>query len=567
MALRARLIPTPPAPDQEWRYHEADWKALPAHLLWRGDRRMEGETYLAKGYQVRIGIEERAAGWKRLKQVASISLPNRTKGILVDSEFGVPWYAPTQVFSTRPIPRKWLAEDKISNPQDLRVNAGTILVTRSGSVGKALQAPKSLEGAFISDDLLRVKPNDSSLSGWLYGFLLSSKARLMMTSSHYGQIIKHLEPAHMEALPIPIVSKVVAKRFLRHAKEILVLRNSSHNQTLQSEELFEDAIGPIKAENLGEEGYSIPSSCIFTGRRRLEGGFHNPLASALPGHHRKRAKRIQTISQAGYQAWIPNRFKRTPAIDGAYLLDSSNLFEWNPPLTKRIAECNFGDDENGRVRKGWILLARSGQSYGIIGTSTIATSAVENKVVSDHIMRVRPTRESDLRVGYLHTVLSHPTLGRPMVKALVCGSSIPEIDVGDLLALPIPRLEKSVENQIADLAEAAAEDRAKADEIETLMAAEADELLNRFVSGDVRDFIVTMSGTDTIHPRASRPLGEHECVRLIADRPDAGLVAGTVGAIVYVYPDYKAFEVEFPGAKAGAEVLTLVREDIAPIDE
>ncbi len=94
---------------------------------------------------------------------------------------------------------------------------------------------------------------------------------------------------------------------------------------------------------------------------------------------------------------------------------------------------------------------------------------------------------------------------------------------------------------------------------------DAGEFLSRLVSGDVRDFIVTMPETYTALPATTRPFGEHECVRLVTARPDAGLPAGAVGAVVHIYPDHRAYEVEFPDAPPGMEVLTLAPEDLAPL--
>ena len=90
----------------------------------------------------------------------------------------------------------------------------------------------------------------------------------------------------------------------------------------------------------------------------------------------------------------------------------------------------------------------------------------ENKVISDHIIRIAP-RDPKCRLGYLLMTMSHPTLGRPRVKALPYGSSIPEIEVDDVQSFSIPRLEE----------------RAEADIAETRLAESADADVQRFASG------------------------------------------------------------------------------------
>ncbi len=164
------------------------------------------------------------------------------------------------------------------------------------------------------------------------------------------------------------------------------------------------------------------------------------------------------------------------------LVDSADLTEVNPALTKHIADGDFGDAYRGRVEAGWILMARSGQTYGIIGTAIIAGPDLEDKVISDHVMRVRPKPEAKIRPGYLVTALSHPVFGRPLVKALAYGSSIPELEVADIELHEVVRLPDAVEGAIAALAEAAAKARAAADILEREIAIDAGAIVDAFMA-------------------------------------------------------------------------------------
>lgn len=58
---------------------------------------------------------------------------------------------------------------------------------------------------------------------------------------------------------------------------------------------------------------------------------------------------------------------------------------------------------------------------------------------------------------------------------------------------------------------------------------------------------------------------EHEGVVLARDLPAEGLVAGTVGAVVWVYPGGEDYEVEFFDAGGNTiDVVTLAGNDIRP---
>ena len=153
------------------------------------------------------------------------------------------------------------------------------------------------------------------------------------------------------------------------------------------------------------------------------------------------------------------------------------MFEINPDLPKRIADIDFGDAAQGRVMAGWLLLARSGQTYGLNGTLAIANKFLQDKIISDHVIRMRPKEVFRSRVGFIYTALSHPILGRPLVKSLAYGSSIPEIEVEDVNNLQVIRLSENFENRIADLAEDAARLYADADIRENEMTLKMDEYL------------------------------------------------------------------------------------------
>lgn len=494
MALPARLSAPLPEP-RDWPWHHAKWTSLPASLLTSGDRRMEAEGYLAGGYGVRVKMEARKSGWTRLGRVATVWQPSRLKGIQVFPEFGTPFLAATQVFDLRPVPRKFLSLERTSNAAGRYVHNGQILVTCSGNVGRATLAHKPHENTLISHDLLRVDPQHQQGWGWLYAYLRSPQARAMMSAAQYGHVIKHLEVAHLEALPVPVLRDALLEDFNGMVNAALDHRNHAHQLSLAAEIRFEQNFGPFAVSDKGEVGFSVQAStALFSCRRRFDALPHNPMIKDIRLHLSKNAKSFTKLADAGFDVWLPTRFKRIPVVDGVPLLDSSDLFEINPDITKHIADGNFGDAHNARVKKGWLLLARSGQIYGLNGTLTLATEAHEDQVVSDHIIRIAPSGEPNIRLGYLYVALSHPVLGRPIMKSLPYGSSIPEIEVADVEQLEIVRINPDDEEAISDMAEEASALRAEADQLENALTAEAESLIDRFLAGGSEEFLLVPPG-------------------------------------------------------------------------
>ena len=63
-------------------------------------------------------------------------------------------------------------------------------------------------------------------------------------------------------------------------------------------------------------------------------------------------------------------------------------------------------------------------------------------------------------------------------------------------------------------------------------------------------------------------LREHALAVLTADRPADGLTAGDVGAVVHVYPEGAAYEVEFvTGGGRTLAVLTLPAAEVRPVGD
>ena len=482
MALRARLAPPPPPPRSVWPYHTAKIGSIAAHVLFDGDRRMEGETYLSSGYGIRTAIESKSGGWNHLSHLARSWQPGRLRGIQVSRDFGTPFLAATQVFDVRPIHRKWLALSKTSDASNRFLRPGTIVITCSGSVGRATLAYAAHENTLISHDLLRIEPIQERDRGWIYAYLLAPQTRAMTKSVHYGHIIKHLETSHLDALPVPSVDDTTALDFSKRLAKILDLRNEGYRLTLEAEAQFEKALGSLAVTNWGEQGFVVKAlKSVLSGRRRLDAARHNPGAAAIHRFLATHGQGFSTLPEAGYDVWVPGRYKRIPVEDGVIYRDSADLLEVNPDLPKRYADCKFGDRFRGRVKDGWILVACSGQVYGIIGTAILATQALNDQVVSNHVLRAAPKKGS-VPAGYIDTALAHPLFGRPIVKALAFGSSVPEIDGDDLAELQIVRLKPGEESAIADLAEESAKVRAAADFLEREITVDAERVITKFMA-------------------------------------------------------------------------------------
>jgi hypothetical protein len=453
---------------------------------------LEAETYLSSGYGLRLAIQERAVGWQPFAKYARVWQPSRLKGIQVGPDFGTPFLAATQVFDIRPFPRKWLSIERTHEANDRFLTPGTIVVTCSGAVGRATLAHAPHEKVLISHDLLRITATDKEQWGWIYAYLRSPQARAMMSGAKYGHMIKHLEVSHLNALPVPVVNDKWAAEFHKQTTAILDLRNRAYLLNAQAEDRFSVAIGRAKPSS-EEHGFSVSAVDLLGRRRRLEASHYAPTVSAILNRFSKIKANVEPLSILSERVWWMTRFRRFYGEAGIPYLSADELFTINPAEQKRILVAGDDGHENFFVKRGWLIMACSGQVYGLNGAVGLMTEHHENIFFSHDLIRIVPDR-TRVRSGYLLTALTHPELGRPLLMRLAYGTSIPHLDPSDVAQFPVVRLAADEEETIADLAETAVSWRAEADMRELELAATAGELIDKFMAGDMSDFIATVPG-------------------------------------------------------------------------
>ncbi|MDD7803737.1 hypothetical protein [Ralstonia solanacearum] len=331
-------------------------------------------------------------------------------------------------------------------------------------------------------------PNDPNHWGWVYAFLRSPQGRAMMTAAQYGHIIKHLEPSHLHSLPVPMVRDDLLKDFQGKVQRILDLRIKAFSLGREAEEQFSLCFPSYKAKSDPATGFEVKAAQLFGTRRRLDASCHIPSADRIVRAFKKDAKSVVPLSEVTSSVFVPGRFKHIYGDGGMPYLDSADILEVNPDITKFVLSLSPEEQKSYHVEPGWILIPCSGQVYGNIGHSVLATEWHVGKVHTNHLMRVAPSKK--IRAGYLQCVLGHPELGRPRLIRHAFGSSVPEISPSDIATVAVPRLDESIERELARKMELSAKARDEADELEVQIAKEAEDLIDLFLAGETACFSI-----------------------------------------------------------------------------
>jgi hypothetical protein len=412
-----------------------------------------------------------------LGSLARVWQPNRLTATQVNREHGTPFFAATQAFDIKPKARKWLAESRTPDLKRRWVEGRWILVTCSGNVGESILSYAPHAGVIISHDLLRVNPRDTSDTGFLYAFLRSSYGRAMMRSSKYGNIIKHLEPEHLDELPVPLVEERLRKSLASDVKQVFDLRDEAFSLVEKADKRYVEALG-LKSEHLDDESaFTVSSSELFSGSRRLDGFHYNPEAEAASRALASSQHKLVPLEEIVADVYGVPRFKHLYSKTGIPYVDSEDLFKVNPTLEKFIPAGAKKNAQDYFVERDWLLMACSGQLYGLNGSVVLAGSWHENKIISNHVLRIQTQGHDGLRPGYLQVALSHIVFGRPLVLRYAFGTEVPEISPEDVKRILVIDPPTGLENEIANLVETARDLRTKADLLENTLVARLEEAL------------------------------------------------------------------------------------------
>ncbi|NOI77920.1 restriction endonuclease subunit S [Vibrio coralliilyticus] len=139
---------------------------------------------------------------------SGVFLPGRFKRVYVEKEFGIPFIGGKELGNLTPKTEKFLSlkghSERIKS--ELLLKQGTILVTRSGTIGKVNLTPRHWEGCAASEHIIRITPKDHVTAGYLYAWLSTSYGVEMIKRHTYGAVVDEIDDYHVSEVLVPILS-------------------------------------------------------------------------------------------------------------------------------------------------------------------------------------------------------------------------------------------------------------------------------------------------------------------------------------------------------------------------
>ena len=450
------------------------WTSVNVQEVINSDYRLDVIIYGIEGRQARQNLAQCKWDVAHLgdKFIEDAFYLGRFKRIYVEEKDGVPFILPSQITEVYPKADKFISPATKVNIEDTRVERGQILLTRSGTIGIVSYVSKTLENQSLSDDVIRIKTTE--YFGYVYAYLKSRIGRLLVVTNNYGAVVKHIEPEHLNAIPIPNPPPVLKQEIHNLIEESLKLRDESNELLDTAQVLLKEALELPSIEVLHEQteqfnktagvlNYSVPLSEGFD---RLDGSYYVPIVGVIEEHISKVARKIVKIgdSRISQVVILPGRFKRVYVEEGngVVFFGGKQLYELDPSNKKYLSLKQHGDRirDELTLRENMTLITCS----GTIAKVTITPQHWDGWTANQHIIRVVPTK--DEIAGYLYAWLSS-VYAYPLIIRYTYGAVVDEINDDQVSEILVPLLrDENTQREINDTVLAANRKRTEAYHLE-----------------------------------------------------------------------------------------------------
>lgn len=382
-----------------------------------------------------------ALGW-----VEEVFLPNRfNRNYTGDSVRGVPMLGTSSMLDMRLPNDIRVFTNSVKDFESLYVRDNDILISRSGTVGTSVLCGKTYEKYIASDDCFRVRAIEK-YAGYIAAYLKTNFGLTLLAKDSHGKVIKHLKASNVLNLHIfvfdeNVISTVNAK--MLQSKEMF---DKAREAYAEVERMLQTALGKY-IPAIYPQGDLIPNVSLQS--NRLDPHMYDPFTSFL-NKQIKKSGNYKPLKELA-DVWGVARFKRyyVGEENGTGLYSSSDIVraELNPSkyMSNTLNKKNI---DTCTITKNTILIPCSGAYGGILGKGIMSNELLDGKSVSQHVLRIT-AKGDDHSFYYIGAFLCSNTFGYPLITATRFGKDIPELDANAIEQIPIPLLDKEVEDLIA----------------------------------------------------------------------------------------------------------------------
>lgn len=385
----------------------------------------------------------------------------------------------SEMLDMYPSPVKFVSHDN-SMVDSLSLTEGTILISRSGTIGNVTFVGQTLSKFLVSEHAIRLVMNE--FPGFVYTYLKTDVAQNLLHAEKFGSVILEIEPDALKNMLIPNAPALI-KKIHDLIMDSYANRDESNRLIDEATKIMIEELELPPIDDLKNEAFSYSKEINSFSTKlsdldgRLEGSYHIPLIEVIERYISKKAivKKLNS-EDITEKIILPGRFKRVYVEkgNGKVFLGGKEINQLDPENKKYLSLAHHSDriKKELNIVKDMVLVTCS----GTIGKVALVPEHWNNWTLNQHVMRIVSKEQY---YALIFTWLNSE-YGKELIRRQTYGSVVNEITDKQLGTVVIPVFKKdTINNSIISLINKANELRYKAYKQEQ----QAIEIMNREVLG------------------------------------------------------------------------------------
>lgn len=396
--------------------------------------RFDSSYHLSDGVAVKRVIASSPYPLMPIEKAADrIFIGGRARRVYVkDREHGIPFLSSSDILQADLEAVKLASKKYTPNVEDMKLQKGWTLITRSGTIGNCAFANAKHAQKLASEHVIRLVPNNILREGYIYAYLASKQGYSLLTQGTFGAVIQHIEPAYVASLPIPVAPESFQQEVDDLIQESARLREEAADALTEAHRILKSELHSSHTHNKIVSIKNIYKSH----NQRFEANYYASENRELYDLMTQQFKctRLKDLCERIFR---PGIFKRQYVnTDGITFLGGADILNATPSSYKQLSKLQVKKMPELMPKQGTILVTCG----GTIGNTVYVDTQLASCAVSQHVMRLIPN--GTVPNGYLYAFLSSD-MGKKIINLFAFGSVIPQVEAHHLELLPVPILENN----------------------------------------------------------------------------------------------------------------------------
>lgn len=437
--------------------------------------RFDSSFHLSTGITCRREILHCPYGLENIgENTSKIFYGNRAKRLYVkQKKSGLPFLSSSEILTSDFKNVKLVSKRHTKNVDDLILEYGWTLITRSGTVGKTAWCTQEYVGKLASDHVIRVVPNDRIKGGCLYAYLSSKYGYSLLTQGMFGAVIQSIDPKYIASLPIPIFPRVLQDELDKLIQNASRLRDEAAEKLRKAFFILEKKADLPELSTDDYDFYGLPVknrtvSTFTINKKDISSLTINAFNYSQRVNRLKKKITCATLQLkdvikdgAFFSTGSFPRVEVSPP-NGIMLINQSDIFD---TIIRGKHISLRGVKTNNLVDYGEVLIA----GVGTLGENEsfcraiFANEDIEGQLISGEFIRMKANGK--IPSGYLYTWLNSE-YGFRLIRQTQAGTKLCRPIQKLLLTIPVPVIDQLSMNEIDLLVREAHTYRHQANQLE-----------------------------------------------------------------------------------------------------